>query len=210
MAETNDPNNDNTLPYNDQQQTQYQHLSLFPPSDQPFQNQYNTQPQMQPGQIYTPSQINNTNYYQAYPQINNMTYSNNTPLINTELNNQYLSPKRRVLQLIFSITLYVSGIITLLKIFNTEYSVTILIDLVFSILVIILASIMIYYTIKNKSSRNVCISIISLIICILSLLICIISLNHNSYFPFYDIIFCCFYIIVFISNLKTKSCTCFD
>ena len=106
MAETNYPNSDTSQPYNDQQQTQYQHLSLLPPSDQPFQNQYNTQPQMQPGQINTPPQINNANYYQTNPQINNMTYSNNTPLINMELNNQNLSPKRRVLQIIFSIILY--------------------------------------------------------------------------------------------------------
>ena len=42
MTETNYPNGDTPLPYNNQQQTQYQNLSLLPPSDQPFQNQYNT------------------------------------------------------------------------------------------------------------------------------------------------------------------------
>ena len=41
MTETNYPNGDTPLPYNNQQQTQYQNLSLLPPSDQPFQNQYN-------------------------------------------------------------------------------------------------------------------------------------------------------------------------
>ena len=51
MTETNYPNGDTPLPYNNQQQPQYQNLSLLPPSDQPFQNQYNTQPQMQPGQV---------------------------------------------------------------------------------------------------------------------------------------------------------------
>ena len=38
MTETNYPNGDTPQPYNNQQQPQYQNLSLLPPSDQPFQN----------------------------------------------------------------------------------------------------------------------------------------------------------------------------
>ena len=46
---------------------------------------------MQPGQVYTPPQINNPNYYQTNPQINS-----DTPLTNMELNNQKLSCRRKV------------------------------------------------------------------------------------------------------------------
>ena len=38
MTETNYPSGDTPQPYNNQQQPQYQNLSLLPPSDQPFQN----------------------------------------------------------------------------------------------------------------------------------------------------------------------------
>ena len=127
-----------------------------------------------------------------------------------ELNNQDLSYKRKVLQIIFSIILYILGLYDLLNFFNSYYiGILAIFNLVLIVLEIILASIMIYFTVKNRSSRNVCTWIISLLICIIISILILFSILIGS-FNFIYIIYSSFFIIVFIFNLKTKNCSCFD
>ena len=130
-----------------------------------------------------------------------------------ELNNQDLSYKRKVLQIIFSIILYILGLYYLLNFFNSYYRYSIstltIINFVLTALEIILSSIMIYFTVKNRSSRNVCTWIISLLICIIISILILFSILIGS-FNFIYIIYSSFFIIVFIFNLKTKNCSCFD
>ena len=83
MAEQNDLNNDNPQPYNNKQQSKYQHLFL---SEQLIQNQSNVEPLMQPSQLYCTPQINYDNNYQTKPQNNNIT----------SLNNETISRKRKM------------------------------------------------------------------------------------------------------------------
>ena len=97
-------------------------------------------------------------------------YYLNIPLNNLKLNNQNLSQKRKISQIILIILLYLSGLYFIIILFYTGFkyiNLLILIISINSILQIILASVILFYTIKNKSSRSICTSIISIIICIL-------------------------------------------
>ena len=128
-----------------------------------------------------------------------------------ELNNQDLSYKRKVLQIIFSIILYILGLYDLLNFFNSYYISTFtIINLVLTVLEIILASTMIYFTVKNRSSRNVCTWIISLLICIIISILILFSLAIGIFNFIYYILYSSFSIILFMFNIKTKVYSCFD
>ena len=114
---------------------------------------------------------------------NEYNIENNISFSNEQLNDKFLSGKRKKFQIIFSIILYILGLLLLLfdfifeikikeenyKIFVNfirEYSYEHIIIysppiFIVSILDIILASINVYYTKKYQNSRNTCASIIS-------------------------------------------------
>ena len=153
MAEQNDLNNDNHQPYNNKQQSIYRHLFL---TGQPTQKS-NFEPLFPTDQLYVAPQINNANYYQINTQNNNLKSLNNTHFINARLNNGTISHKRKKLQILLIYLLYIMGtigafllyyFIRILRIFRKTNSL--LITLIISMLNIILASTMVYYTKKNK------------------------------------------------------------
>ena len=181
MAEHNDANNDNPQLYNNKQHTKYQHLFL---SEQLTHNQSNIGPQMPPSQINGTSQINYDNNYQTNPQNNNIT----------SLNNETISRKRKIIQIVLVIILFLLELLFFIELFvlfpiknviffinNFEIRKSIiyliaLLVLIFGILVEILASLIIYYTFKKKSSRTIYSFIISIFLCI------IVGLRHILFF----------------------------
>lgn len=180
-------------------------------------NPDNKEPQMQQGQLYSPPQINNVNNQQITPQNNNNINSNNTPLNNLELNNQNLSKKRKKTQIILIILLYLSSIIIIFNILRDYRGIDliILIRLIISILEIILASLILFYTIKNKSSRSICTSIIPIIICILDAGYFILYfLSRYTGLIFFNlvrsIIIISYDILIFIFNSSCNYGKCFD
>ena len=202
MAEQNNRNNnDNYQSFNNPQETQYSYLFV---SEQHTLNPFNIE--------------------------------NNIPFSNEELNEQFLSSKRKIFQIIFSIILYILGLSLLLFIINIKikkyyiYGIIIASVLfIVSILDIILASIIVYYTKKNQNSRNKGVSIfsgiISLIIDFFFLLISpiLISEDKIDFFDFYfdfendDKIFAFIIFLNFIFSIilvffisKSKCCKCFD
>ena len=222
MVEHNELNNDNSQPYNNKEQSEYQHLFLSEQLTQ-NQNQSNIEALLPPDQLYVTPQINNSNYYQTNPQNNNLKSLNNSHFINAGLNNGTISHKRKKLQIILICLLYIMGIIgILLYIYNLflkkikilkKLNVNFLIILITSILNIILASIMVYYTKKKQSSRTILTSIFSCILVLISeicLIFVICNLDElNSNFQIFIAIFIAififsFYFLVFLFNLKTK------
>ena len=222
MVEHNALNNENSQPYNNKEQSEYQHLFLSEQLTQ-NQNQSNIEALLPPDQLYVTPQINNSNYYQTNPQNNNLKSLNNSHFINAGLNNGTISHKRKKLQIILICLLYIMGIIgILLYIYNLflkkikilkKLNVNFLIILITSILNIILASIMVYYTKKKQSSRTILTSIFSCILVLISeicLIFVICNLDElNSNFQIFIAIFIAififsFYFLVFLFNLKTK------
>ena len=231
MAEQNDLNNDNHQPYNNKQQSIYRHLFL---TGQPTQNQSNIEPLLPTDQLYVTPQINND--YQINTQNNNLKSLNNTHFINARLNNGTISHKRKKLQILLIYLLYIMGtigafllyyFIRILRIFRKTNSL--LITLIISMLNIILASTMFYYTKKKQSSRTNPTSLFSFILCFISginlilVITTIYDLISEVYF-FYtfidifffilviyiDILIFIFYFFVFLFNLKSKCFKCCD
>ena len=157
---------------------------------------------------------------------------NNIRPSNEQLNDQFLSGKRKIFQKIFSIIFYILGLLILLLNINIKidfiYGFIISYTLLFivSILDIILASINVYYTKKYQNSRNNCASIfsgiISIIIVVFFYLIIILE-NKFYFFDFYfdfendDKIFAFIIFLNFIFSIilvffisKSKCCKCFD
>ena len=163
---------------------------------------------------------------------NEYNIENNIPFSNEQLNDQFLSGKRKKFQIIFSIILYILGTILLF------FGICILIDkkfklkkfleisplLIISISDIILPSINVYYTKKYQNSRNTyayIISGINLFIVLFTLfdlteLVSVINSDNYIYFiaeiiftitAFINIIFS---ILLFFFNSKSKCCKCFN
>ena len=163
------------------------------------------------------------------PNQNEYNIENNIPFSNEHLNAQFLSGKRRKLQIIFSIILYILGLLLLLLIlfinYKEKYFFFVYSSFLFiaSILDIILASINVYYTKIYQNSRNICASLISgflffillftffysiklFFLCdyqcriIAEIIIIIIIIFINIIFS----------IILFFFNSKSKCCKCFN
>ena len=198
MTEINYPNNnDNYQSFNNPQKSQYNYLFV---SEQQTQNEYNIE--------------------------------NNIPFSNEQLNDQFLSGKRKKFQIIFSIILYILGlslllllVILIIMIYIEEIKLEDFIFLFFlfivSILDIILASTIVYYTKKYQNSRNKCTYIISTIIFIILVALYFLCLCFDIYFDihFYFVYYFgfmlvilnfIFSIILFFFNLKIKCCKCFN
>jgi len=230
MAEQNDLNNDNPQPYNNKQQSTYQHLFLI---EQPIQNQSNIEPLLPPDQLYVTPQINNANYFQTNLQNNNLKSLNDSHFINARLNNGNLSHKRKKLQIILIYILYLMGIIcAFLFIYflflKRKLKNSFLIILIVSVLNIILASTMVYYTKKKQSSRTIPTSIFSFIVFLIIGIYVTIIIRDSAFhisvlykffggvgvfeiFVIYNgILIISFYFFVFFFNLKTKCFKCCD
>jgi len=217
MSEPNNLNygeNNNFVSNNNQQELQNANFSLLPNSEQYTVTPYNEEPQMQQGQYYTPPQINNVYNQQITPQTNNNIYLNNTPSNNLVLNNQNLSQRRKTSQIILIILLYLSSIYNIIDSLARRVNSLILINLIISILQIILASVILFYTIKNKSSRSICTSIISIFIWILDgvyfILKIIIGLSDTIINFALIILIISFDIFIFIFNTNCNYFKCFD
>ncbi len=182
MEEQNDLNNGNPQPYNNKQQSKYQHLFL---SEQLIQNQSNVEPLMQPSQLYCTPQINYDNNYQTKPQNNNIT----------SLNNETISRKRKIIQKLLGIILYLLilfcfidlkllfSLIDSISFNNNNNNTNLIIFLILSLLVFIFAILDVinalliaHYTGQNKSSRTISTFIISIFLCIID------GLRHILYF----------------------------
>ena len=180
--------------------------------------------------------LNNDDNYQSFnnPQKSQYNYlfvsgqqtqneyniENSIPFSNGQLNDQFLSSKRKKFQIFFSIILYILGLLLLLidiinmhffinnyrreYFFNLEkyfdeFIIISLILLIISILDIIIASINVYYTKKYQNSRNKCVSIILGIIFLILQFTIYFSVAFNyinyKYFCFTNI----FIIIIFLN-----------
>ena len=191
--------------------------------------------------------LNNDDNYQSFnnPQKTQYSYlfvseqqtqneyniENNIPFSNEELNEQFLSSKRKIFQIIFSIILYIFGLLFLFVIYNLikknnylyfEEFIFIYIPLLFKVssLDIILASMNVYYTKKFQNSRNTCASIILgfLFFILLFTFFCsyiLIDLDNldNKHIDIIKLIIFLnfiFSIILFFFNSKSKCCKCFN
>ena len=154
---------------------------------------------------------------------NEYNIENNIPFSYEQLNEQFLSGKRKKFQIIFSIILYILGsslllfdILNLILINNFKENTIIVFFSFFivSLLDIILASINVYYTKKYQNSRNICASIISGFLFFFLMLSFLIFIYFTLYY--YEcirlIIFLnfIFSIILFFFNSKSKYCKCFN
>ena len=157
---------------------------------------------------------------------NEYNIENYIPFSNEQLNNQFLSSKRKKSQKIFTTILYIIGLLLLLfDIFILfaffDFIIKNLYDFIFffsllivSILDIILASINLYYTKKYQNSRNICASIIS------GFIFFILVIYFYLYFYFTNIILIILNVIIFLNfifsiilfffNSKSKCCKCFN
>ena len=173
-------------------------------------------------QSFNNPQKSQYNYLFVSEQYNQNEYNieNNIRPSNEQLNDQFLSGKRKIFQKIFSIIFYILGLLILLLNINIKidfiYGFIISYTLLFivSILDIILASINVYYTKKYQNSRNICASIISGFLFFFLMLSFLIFIYFTLYY--YEcirlIIFLnfIFSIILFFFNSKSKCCKCFN